>query len=221
MTHKIPTTNDIPINVKQNRQPPHLRGEIQEPIDEMIENDIVEESESPYNSPLLVVPKKPGPNGEKRWRLVIDFRALNEKTIASAYPLPNITEILDQLGKCKYFSTLDLTSGFHQVPIHLGDAPKTASSTPFRHLQYKRMTEGLKGAPSTFQNLMDKMLTGLQGMDLFVYMDDIVVYAESLAQHQGKMKKLFGILKTAGLTLHPEKCLFLRQEVGYLGPIIS
>ena len=219
--HKIPTIDNIPINVKQYRYPPHLRDIVQKQVQELIDNDIVEESESPYNSPLWIVSKKPDVQGNKRWRLVIDFRALNEKMVASAYPLPNITEILDQLGRSKYFSTLDLASGFHQVPIDPADSSKTAFSTPFNHLQYKRIPMGLKGAPSTFQALMDKVLTGLQGIELFVYMDDIVIYAESLEDHSRKLKKLFGRLKTAGLTLQPDKCLFLRKEVGYLGHVIS
>ena len=146
---------------------------------------------------------------------------MNEKTIASAYPLPNIIEILDQLRRSKYFSTLDLASGFHQVPIDPLDAPKTVFSTPFNHLQYKRMPMGLKGSPSTFQALMDKVLSGLQGIELFVYMDDIVIYAESLEDHIRKAKKLFGRLKTADLTLQPDKCFFLQKEVVYLGHIIS
>ena len=121
---------------------------------------------------------------------------MNEKTVASAYPLPNITEILDQLGRSKYFSTLHLASAsrFHQVPA---DTPKTAFSTPFNHLQYKRMLMGLKVAPFTFQALMDKVLTGLQDIELFVYMDDIVIYAESLEDHSRKLKKLFGRLKNS------------------------
>ena len=116
ITHKIPTTDNIPINVRQYRYPPHLREAVREQVQDLINNDIVEESESPYNSPLWIVPKKADSQGNKRWRLIVDFRALNEKTIASAYPLPNITEILDQLGRSKYSSTLDLAFGFHQVP---------------------------------------------------------------------------------------------------------
>ena len=221
ISHKIPTTDNIPINVKQYRYPPQLRDVVNKHIQELINNDIIEESESPYNSPLWIVPKKPDSQGNKRWRLVIDFRALNENTIASAYPLPNIAEILDQLCCSKYFSTLDLASGFHQVPIDPADAPKTAFSTPFNHLQYKRMPMELKGAPSTFQSLMDKVLSGLQGIELFVYMDDIVVYAESLEEHTRKLRKLFGRLKTSGLILQPDKCLFLKKEVAYQGHIIS
>ena len=220
-THKIPTINDIPINVKQFRLPPNLRGESQKQIQEMLNNDIIEESDSPYNSPVLIVPKKPDSQGKRRWRLVIDFRALNEKTIAAGYPLSNITDILDQLGSSKYFLTLDLASGFHQIPIDPKDAFKTAFSTTYGHYQYKCMPMGLKEAPSIFQSLMNKILSGLQGVELFIYMDDIVVYATSIEEHTMKMRKLFRRLKTAGLTLQPEKCLFLRKEVTYLGHVIS
>lgn len=97
--------------------------------------------------------------------MIIDFRALNEKTLGDAYPLPNITEILDQLGSAKYFSVFDLASGFHQIPMHESDTHKTAFSTPFGHYQFNRMPFGLKNAPATFQRLMDQVLSGLQGAD--------------------------------------------------------
>lgn len=105
--------------------------------------------------------------------MIIDYRALNEKTIEDAYPLPNITEILDQLGSAKYFSVFDLASGFHQIPMSPKDAPQTAFSTPFAHFEFKRMPFGLKNAPATFQRMMDKVLTGFQSTELFIYLDDI------------------------------------------------
>lgn len=92
---------------------------------------MIEPSESPYNSPVIIVPKKPGPDGCKRWRMVIDYRALNEKTVGDAYPLPNITDILDQLGGSKYFSTADLTMGFHQIFMDPKDAEKTSFSLAY------------------------------------------------------------------------------------------
>lgn len=91
---------------------------------------------------MVNVPKNPDANGKGQWRFVVDFRALDEKTIALAYPLPKITDILDQLGRSKYFSTLDLQSGFHQVAIDPVDAPRNAFSTPFQNSQYKRMPMG-------------------------------------------------------------------------------
>ena len=108
------------------------------------------------------------------WRMVIDFRDLNKKTIPDAYPLPNINEILDQLGGAKYFSVFDLASGFHQIPMKPEDAPKTAFSTPHGHYEFVRMPFGLCNAPTTFQRLMDHTLAGLQGTEMFVYLDDIV-----------------------------------------------
>lgn len=140
--------------------------------------NIIEHSNSPFNSPLWIVPKNDSQD-RRKWRMVIDYRLLNEKTIGDAYPLPNITDILDQLGNAKYFSVLDLTSGFHQIPMNKNDAHKTAFSTPYGHYQFKCMPFGLKNAPafSVFQRLMDAILSGLQGNELFVYMDDIVMHS--------------------------------------------
>jgi len=153
--------------------------------------------------------------------MVIDYRSLNEKTIGDAYPLPNITEILDQLGSAKYFSTFDLASGFHQIPMDENDAQKTAFSTPHGHYHFNRMPFGLKNAPATFQRLMDQVLSGLQRAELFVYLDDIVLYASFLREHEIKFRKLAEKLKEANLKLQPDKCEFLRREVIYLGHIIT
>jgi len=146
---------------------------------------------------------------------------LNQKTIGDAYPLPNISEILDQLGSAKYFSVFDLAQGFHQIPMCPKDSPKTAFSTPYGHFEYKRMPFGLKNAPTTFQRLMDSVLTGLQDNELFVYLDDILVYARSLDEHKIKISRLMTKLRNANLRLQPNKCEFLRHEVSYLGHKIS
>ena len=106
--------------------------------------------------------------------MVIVYQGLNDKTVGDAYPLPNITSILDQLGKSKYFSVLDLVSGFHQIEVGPADKPKTAFSTPYGHFHFNRMPFGSRNAPETFLTLMDHILSGLQGNELFVYMDDIV-----------------------------------------------
>ncbi|KAL6417870.1 hypothetical protein ACFW04_012472 [Cataglyphis niger] len=219
--HKIVTSDEQPINTKQYRFPPIHKEEIDKQIKELLDNDVIKPSESPYNSPLWIVPKKADSKGNKRWRMVIDYRALNEKTIGDAYPLPNITEILDQLGSAKYFSVFDLASGFHQIPMHESHAGKTAFSTPHGHYEFNRMPFGLKNAPATFQRLMDQVLSGLQGSELFVYLDDIVLYASSLREHEIKFDKLAERLRQANLKLQPDKCEFLRKEVGYLGHIIS
>lgn len=221
LTHRITTTDGTPVHTRQYRFPPVHQDEIKKQVQGLLENGIIKHSSSPYNSPLWIVPKKPDSNGNKRWRMVIDYRGLNDKTVGDSYPLPNITEILDKVGGAKYFSVFDLASGFHQIGVDPEDQPKTAFSTPNGHYEYQRMPFGLKNAPATFQRLMDLVLSGLQGVELFVYLDDIVVYSSSLQQHGHQVRRLLRRLKEHGLTLQTDKCEFLRKEVTYLGHILS
>lgn len=130
-----------------------------------------------------------------------------------AFPLPRIEDILDQLGHALFFSTLDLASGYHQVLVEPEDRPKTAFSTPLGHFEFKRMPFGLTGAPATFQRIMNHILTGLQGVDCFVYLDDIVVYGSTLNEHNNKLERVFGQLQKYGLILPTEKCKFLSKEL--------
>lgn len=210
--HTITTTDEIPIRTKQYRYPLVHKEETNKQIDSLLNSKIIQPSSSPYNSPVWIVPKKSDSSGKPKWRMVIDYRKLNEVTVSDAYPLPNITEILDQLGGAKYFSTLDLASGFHQIPMDPKSKPKTAFSTPHGHFEFNRMPFGLRNAPATFQRVMDMILTGLQGIELFVYMDDIVIYADSLEEHNRKLKVLLARLQNSGLTLQPQKCRFLQKE---------
>lgn len=119
----------------------------------MLDEDIIEPSISSYNSPILLVPKKSG-NNEKKWRLVVDFRQLNKKLLADKFPLPRIDAILDQLGRAKYFTTLDLMSGFHQIPLDHDSRKYTAFSTPNGHYAFKRLPFGLNISPNSFQRMM-------------------------------------------------------------------
>ena len=121
LEHHINTIDDRPIFTKQYRYPPALHHEVREQVNNLLKDNVIQPSESPYNSPLWIVPKKPGPDGKKKFRLVIDYCKLNEKTIPDAYPLPNITEILEQVGEAKFFSVFDLASGFHQIGMEPKD----------------------------------------------------------------------------------------------------
>ena len=178
-------------------------------------------SQSPYNTPVSIVPKKVGSQVNKKWRMVLDFRKLNEKTISDSYPLPNIREILDQLGNAQYLSVFDLASGFHQIKISPEDSHKTAFSTPNGHYEFDRMPFGLYNGPATFERLMNITMSGLTSTNLFVYLDDIVIYADSLEEHQKKFGNLVDLLRSANLKLQPDKCEFLRPVVTYLGHIIN
>lgn len=141
--------------------------------------------------------------------------------MGDAFPLSNITDILDQLGKLKYYSTLDLAHGYHQVPMNESDREKTAFSTDKGHYEFLRMPFGLKGAPGTFQRLMNKVLAGLNGLKAFVYLDDIIIYAKDLKDHSQELRDIYDRLRQYNLTLQPLKCKFLRKEVIYLGHLIT
>ena len=219
--HEILLSDPKPVYVKQYRQPQNLKEEIKSQIEKLLDNGIIRPSFSPWSSPIWMVPKKAGPDGNKKWRLVIDFRKLNNQTIDDKYPLPNITNILDSLGKATYFSTIDLASGFHQIEISPQDIPKTGFSVESGHYEFVRMPFGLKNAPSTFQRIMDNVLGDLQGKQVLCYMDDIVVFSPNLQEHMYHLKKVFIKLRQANLKIQVEKTFFLQKEIGFLGHIVS
>jgi len=222
VSHYIPTKTDCrPINVRPYRLPDKHKQEVDRQINEMLENNLIRRSKSQWNAPLLVVPKKLDASGVPKLRVVIDFRKLNDVTIGDSFPLPNITDILDQLGNAKYFSTLDLASGYHQIPMAEQDKQKTAFSTSYGHFEYNRMPFGLKNAPATFQRLMNTVLVGMQGIKCFVYLDDIVIYGASLEEHNRRLTEVLERLRKNKLKLQPDKCEFLRKEVTYLGHIVT
>ena len=129
----------------------------------MLEDKILQPSHSPWNFPILAVPKKLDASGKRKWRICVDFRKLNDVTVGDSFPLPNIQDILDKLGKARHFSALDCASGYWQVPLAEEDGMKTAFSTTTGHYEYLRMPFGLKSAPSTFQRLMNRVFLGLIG----------------------------------------------------------
>ncbi|MCI0564136.1 MAG: reverse transcriptase domain-containing protein, partial [Nitrososphaera sp.] len=221
-SHRITTNPDIaPINVRPYRLPEKHKQEINEQVKKMLAEGIIRPSKSQWNAPLLVVPKKADASGKTKMRVVVDFRKVNDITVGDSFPLPNITEILDQLGKAKYFSTLDLASGFHQIPMEEEDKCKTAFSTPHGHYEHNRMPFGLKNAPATFQRLMNTVLTGIQGLRCYVYLDDIVIHAPSLQEHNKRLEEVLERLRHNSLKLQPDKCEFLRKEVNFLGHVIT
>lgn len=160
--HRIETTDDIPLYSKPFRYSYQEQLEISDQIQNMLSQRIIRESHSPWSSPVWLVPKK-SEIGEQKWRLVIDYRKLNEKTVKDRYPIPNINEILDKIGRARYFSTLDLASGYHQIQMEPKDIPKTAFTAMDGHYEFVRMPFGLTNAPATFQRVMNNVLGDLKG----------------------------------------------------------
>lgn len=219
--HTITLKENKIINTKSYKPPECHKAEISKQMNEMLEKGIIEPSDSPYNSPVWVVPKKLDASGKQKWRIVIDFRKLNELTDQDAYPLPDIDDILSQLGNAKFFSALDLSSGFHQIPMEEKSKKYTAFSTPQGHYHYNRMPFGLKNAPATFQRMMDTALRGLINKHCFVYLDDIIIFGQSIEEHNRNLAIVLQRLRELGLKLQPDKCEFLKPELEYLGHIVT
>ncbi|XP_050314887.1 uncharacterized protein LOC126749236 [Anthonomus grandis grandis] len=219
--HKINTTDEIPVYTKSYRYPHILKQEIDNQIEQMLDDEMIRPSNSPWSSPVWIVPKKADVTGKKKWRIVIDYRKLNEKTIGDRYPIPNITDILDKLGRCNYFTTIDLASGFHQIEMDPESIPKTAFNVEHGHYEYVRMPFGLKNAPATFQRAMDNVLRGLLGKICLVYMDDIIIFSTSLQEHLNNLKLVFERLLSFNMKIQLDKCEFLKKDVEFLGHIIT
>lgn len=219
--HQIRTKNEDPIYVKPYRLAPAQTEEINRQVQKLLKDDVIRESHSPWCAPVHLVPKRSDASGEIKYRMVIDYRRLNDLTTDDKYPLPNITDLFDKLGKSTYFSTIDLASGYHQIELEESDKQKTAFSTQHGHFEFQRMPFGLKTAPATFQRAMDSVLRGLQGIHCLVYLDDIIVYSSSLEEHIRKLRAVFDRLRQTNLKVQLDKTEFLRKEVLYLGHKIT
>jgi hypothetical protein len=205
--------------MKCYRIPEVHRDEVQKQTELMLSDGIILPSTSPWNSPILVLPMKADASGKKKWRIVVDFRKRNDVTIGDSFPIPVISEILDALGKSKYFSTIDC-KWVPSSPCKGRGSGQTAFSTREGHFHYKRMPFGLKGAPTTFQRLMTTVLSGIQGIKCLVYLDD-VVFGENLKVHNERLREILERMRKYNLKLQPDKCEFLRKEVSYLGHVIG
>jgi transposase InsO family protein len=210
-----------PVFVKPYRLPHSQKEEIAKQVDDMLTDGIIEESRSEWSSPILLVPKKADKNGNKKWRVVIDYRRLNEKIQDEKFPLANVTDILDALSGAIYFSTLDLSQGFYQLEIKESDRPCTAFVTDRGQFQMKKLPMGLKISPSAFSRLMTIAMAGLNYEQCFVYLDDIIVFGRNLQQHSKNLISVLTRLRKVNLKLNPQKSQFLRKSVLYLGHQIS
>lgn len=219
--HRIRTTDEVPVYTKSYRYPFIHRQEVRDQIGKMLDQGIIRPSDSAWSSPIWIVPKKIDASGKQKWRLVVDFRKINDKTIDDKYPIPNITDVLDKLGKCQYFTTLDLASGFYQVEMDPQDISKTAFNVEHGHFKFLRMPMGLKNSPSTFQRVMDNVLRGLQNDICLVYLDDIIVFSTSLQEHMINLDNVFKRLRDSNFKIQMDKSEFLKRETAYLGHIIT
>ena len=214
--HNIPVMDDAPVRQRYRRLPPSQFSLVKAHIQDLLQRGVVRVSCSPYSSPIVVVQKKCGDI-----RMCVDYRQLNAKTRKDAYPLPRIEESLDALTGAKWFSTLDLASGYNQVPMAEKDKEKTAFCTPFGLFEFNRMPFGLCNAPSTFQRLMERIFGDQSFQSLLLYLDDIVIFSGTFRQHLQRLEMVLRRLQQENLKLKLSKCHFFQLEVKYLGHVIS
>lgn len=213
--HRIPTNSAVPAKMKMRRYPPAEAQEIDKQIQELLAKGYIRESDSPYRAPIVLVNKKGGTK-----RMCIDYRALNKITVPNTYPLPHIDDLFKKLHGAKYFTSLDLKSGYHQIPVHPDDISKTAFGTVDGLYEYLVMPFGLTGAPATFQAYMNKILKPYKAF-VVVYLDDILIFSSSRSQHDRHIRKVLTLLQQHSLHLNSEKCEFFRTKISYLGHVIS
>ncbi|CAN1260507.1 Transposon Ty3-I Gag-Pol polyprotein [Linum perenne] len=204
-----------PAKAPYRMAPPELE-ELKKQLKELLDAGYIQPSKSPFGAPVLFQKKKDG-----SMRLCIDYRALNKVTVKNRWPIPNIADLFDQLGGARWFTKLDLRSGYYQVRIAKGDEPKTACVTRYGSYEFNVMPFGLTNAPATFCTLMNQVFEEFLDEFVVVYLDDIVIYSKTLEDHVTHLRKVFNALRENKLYVKKEKCEFAAKEVPFLGHIIG
>ncbi|CAG2186270.1 Retrovirus-related Pol polyprotein from transposon 17.6,Retrovirus-related Pol polyprotein from transposon 412,Retrovirus-related Pol polyprotein from transposon 297 [Mytilus edulis] len=212
-------TNDTPFQSRPYRTTPTAKKEIDRQVAEMLEHDIIEPSNSPYSSPVVLVRKK----NNAGFRFAIDYRRINEFTVPLTFAIPRLEDIIDTVASSKaaLFSVVDLSAGFWQIGLDKESRPKSAFITHDNLYQFKRMPFGITNASFSFQMAMNQILRGLTWKHCLVYIDDIIVWSENFEQHIKHLGQVFDRLQEANMTIKPTKCEFAKSEVLYLGHIFS
>ncbi|UYV82889.1 hypothetical protein LAZ67_22001252 [Cordylochernes scorpioides] len=213
---RIATNSDKVVTIRPYRVPICDQREIRSQIRQMLDNDIIEPSYSPFSSPVTLVTKR-----DKTKRFCIDYRKVNEVISSDVHPLPRIEDILDRLARAKYFSTADVSSAYWQVPIHPDSRPLLAFATIDGLYQPTRLPFGLKTSPQIYERAINQVLQG-HGLDCVAhYFDDFVIYSETLEEHQEHLRRFFAFCDAENLQLNLTKCEFFRQTIEFLGYTIT
>ncbi|KAL6478669.1 hypothetical protein MHYP_G00121020 [Metynnis hypsauchen] len=214
--HHIRLSDSRPFREWSRRIAPADVEDVRRHIQELLTAGIIKESRSPYASPIVIARKK---NGSVR--MCIDYRTLNNRTIPDQYTMPRIDDALDCLSGSRWFSVLDLRSGYYQIAMSEEDKEKTAFICPLGFFQFERMPQEITGAPATFHGLMEKAVGDMHLLQVIVYLDDIIVFGKSLEQHEERLLKVLDRLEEVGLKISIDKCQFCQPEVKYVGHVVS
>ena len=215
--HEIHLKDETPFKEPHRRIPPAIFQEVREHLKEMLEAEAIRPSASPYSSNVVIVRKKDG-----TIRFCVDFRKLNSRTKTDAYAIPRVDDTLHLLAGAKYFTKLDLRSGYWQVEIKEEDKEKTAFQVgTMGFYELNRMPFGLCNAPATFQRLMERCMGDLNLRDCLIYLDDIIIFSSTVEEHLQRLDAVFSRLSQHNLKLKASKCEFLKSKVTYLGHVVS
>ena len=191
-------------------------NELRTQISELLSKGFIRPSSSPWGAPILFVSKKDG-----SFRMCVDYRALNKLTVKNSYPLPRIDDIFDQLRGAKYFSKIDLRSGYHQIRLTPEAIPLTAFRTKYGLFEFTVLPFGLTNAPATFMTVMNDVFHEYLDVFVLVYLDDILVFSKTLQDHVKHLEKVFLLLRKHSLYGKLSKCTFAQESVEYLGHTVS
>ena len=216
VVHEINTGDASPVKAHPARASPAEQEYIKDAIGNMIKGGIIRPSRSPWASRIVLAKKKDGSP-----RFCIDYRKLNELTVKDSYPIPYQQDLMDNLSRAKYFSSMDMASGFWQIPLSKDAIPKTAFTSRFGLYEYLVMPFGLTNAPSSFQRLMDLVLAGLNWVECMVYIDDIIIYSETWEEHLERVEHVLQRLREFNVVAKLDKCQFGRSNLPYLGHIVT
>ena len=212
--HDVDVGDYAPIKQHPYRVSPMKKELLDKEVQYMLENDIIEESQSNWSSPCILVPKHDG-----GFRFCTDFRKVNDKTKSDSFPIPRIADCIDQIGNAKFVSTFDMLKGYWQVPLTQRAREISAFVTPSGLYQYKVMPFGMKNAPATFQRMVNKLVRDIDGCE--GYIDDVVIYSDNWSDHIRQIKRFFQIMREAKLTINLMKSEFGKATVKYLGHIVG
>jgi hypothetical protein len=227
LPHGLPPARDIdhrieilpgssPTSKPTYRFSPKENDELKRQLADLFAKGFIQPSKSPYGAPVLFVRKKNG-----KMRLCMDYRELNRITVKNKYPLPRVDELLDRLQGAKWFSKIDLQSGYHQVRIHPDDIHKTAFRTRYGHYEFLVLPFGLTNAPATFMAMMNSIFSKQLDNFVIVFLDDILIYSKTEEQHAQHVEQVLALLKQHKLYANPDKCEFFKQRIGFVGHEVS
>ncbi|GBG91638.1 hypothetical protein CBR_g52672 [Chara braunii] len=195
---------------------PRELKELRKQLDELLEKGWIRPSSSPFGAAVLFVPKKEG-----ELRMCIHYRGLNAITVKNVESLPRIDDLLDRVQGCRYFSKIDLKSGYHQIKVHPDDQYKTAFRTRYGHYEFIVMPFGLTNAPATFQCCMKDLFRPWLDRFVVVYLDDILVFSRTLQEHQGHLRQVLEKLRETNFKINAKKSEWAKTQVLYLGHVLD